>query len=137
MDILLSIKPIYVKEIMNGNKRYEFRKTIFKKHRDIAKVFIYSASPQKKVVGYFKIGEVVKEAPEVLWKKYKDVSGINEDDFFSYFNGYKEGFAIEIQSLHIFKHFVDPEELKPDFVPPQSFRYVDDSMIMKGGVQFD
>jgi predicted transcriptional regulator len=133
--LILSIKPTYVKEIINGNKRYEFRKTLFNNHRDVAKVFIYSTSPQKKIVGYFKIGKIVKDVPEVLWKKYKDVSGINEDDFFGYFNGYKEGFAIKIDSLRIFEEFVDPEELIPNFVPPQSFRYIDD--FMKGGVQFD
>lgn len=83
MNVLLSIKPNYVKEIINGNKRYEFRKTIFNNHRNVAKVFIYSTSPQKKIVGYFKIGKIVKDAPEVLWKKYKDMSGMDEDDFVS------------------------------------------------------
>jgi predicted transcriptional regulator len=135
MNVLLSIKPIYVKEIINGNKRYEFRKSLFNNHRDIAKVFIYSTSPQKKVVGYFKIGKIVKDAPEELWKKYKDMSGMDEDDFFGYFNGYNEGFAIKIKSLHIFDEFFDPEKLIPNFVPPQSFRYIDD--LMNGGVQFD
>ena len=137
MNVLLSIKPNYVKEIINGNKRYEFRKTIFNNHRNVAKVFIYSTSPQKKIVGYFKIGKIVKDAPEELWKKYNNRSGMDEDDFFRYFNGYNEGFAIKIKSLLIFEVFIDPEELIPNFVPPQSFRYIDDFMIMKGGVQFD
>ena len=34
MDVLLSIKPKYVKSIIEGEKRYEFRKAIFK-NRDI------------------------------------------------------------------------------------------------------
>ncbi len=135
MNVLLSIKPNYVKEIITGNKRYEFRKTIFNNHRNVAKVFIYSTSPQKKIVGYFKIGEIVKDAPEELWKKYNNWSGMDEDEFFRYFKGYNEGFAIKIKSLHIFEEFVNPEELIPNFVPPQSFCYVDD--FMKGGVQFD
>lgn len=135
MNVLLSIKPKYVKEIINGNKRYEFRKTLFKNHRDIAKVFIYSTSPEKKVVGYFKIEEIIKDTPEELWNNYKDQSGIDEDDFFRYFKGYNKGFAIKIDPLHIFDEFIDPEEFIPNFVPPQSFRYID--VFMKGGVQFD
>ena len=135
MNVLLSIKPNYVKEIINGNKKYEFRKTIFNNHRDVAKVFIYSTSPQKKIVGYFKIGGIIKGAPEELWDNYKDQSGIGEEDFFRYFNGYNEGFAIKIGPLRIFEEFVDPEELIPNFVPPQSFRYIAD--FMKGGAEFD
>ncbi len=124
MDVLLSIKPNYVKEIINGNKKYEFRKTIFNKHKEVIKIFIYSTSPQKKIVGHFKIGEIVKDAPEELWKKYKDISGIEREDFFSYFNGYIEGFAIRIDSLHIFDEFIEPEDFMENFVPPQSFRYL-------------
>ena len=35
MSVLLSIKPKYVKEIENGSKMYEFRKSIFKKEINI------------------------------------------------------------------------------------------------------
>ena len=44
MDVLLSIKPRYVKSILEGGKRYEFRKTIFK-NRKIDRICIYSSSP--------------------------------------------------------------------------------------------
>jgi hypothetical protein len=53
--VLLSIKPKYVKSIIEGDKRYEFRKTIFK-NREINRIYIYSSSPVKKIVGTFEIG---------------------------------------------------------------------------------
>lgn len=31
MEVLLSIIPRFVEEIINGNKKYEFRKKVFKK----------------------------------------------------------------------------------------------------------
>ena len=47
--ILLSINPIHVENIMNGTKRYEFRKKACKRHVD--KILIYSTNPIMRVVG--------------------------------------------------------------------------------------
>jgi len=52
MNVLLSIKPKYANQILNGNKRYEFRKSVFN-HRDLEMVYIYSSSPIKRIVGAF------------------------------------------------------------------------------------
>ena len=41
MNVLLSIKPKYANQILNGNKRYEFRKSVFK-NRNLDVVYIYS-----------------------------------------------------------------------------------------------
>ena len=53
MNVLLSIRPKYVEEIIKGNKRYEFRKSIFKKN--VEEVWIYATSPTKKIVGTFSV----------------------------------------------------------------------------------
>ena len=50
MNVLLSVKPKYANEIISGRKKYEFRKLIFKRE-NIEKVYIYSSSPVKKVIG--------------------------------------------------------------------------------------
>ena len=47
--ILLSINPNHVENILNGTKRYEFRKKVCKRHVD--KILIYSTTPIMKVVG--------------------------------------------------------------------------------------
>ncbi len=43
MNVLLSIKPKYVEKIKNGNKKFEFRKSLFieKNQTKIEKIFIY------------------------------------------------------------------------------------------------
>ncbi len=46
MDVLLSVKPKYANEIIAGRKKYEVRKSIFKRE-NIEKMYIYSSSPVK------------------------------------------------------------------------------------------
>ncbi|MDD4484964.1 MAG: ASCH domain-containing protein [Methanoregula sp.] len=124
MDVLLSIKPRYVKSIIDGEKRYEFRKSVFK-HPDISRVYIYASSPVKKIVGSFEVGKILEDRPVDLWENVKEHAGIDDRDFFSYFAGKSWAFAIEIRDLREFSEPIDPRETRPGFVPPQSYCYVD------------
>jgi len=54
MNVLLSVKPKYTEKILEGEKKYEFRRAIFKK-QNIEKVYIYSSSPVSKIVAAFDI----------------------------------------------------------------------------------
>ena len=124
MFALLSIKPKYVEAIMRGDKKYEFRKSIFK-HRNVAKVYIYSTAPVQKVVGTFRIGRIIEDHPERLWNQLCGFSGLDDKEFFNYFKDSERGFAIEIESLEKFKEPIDPWKSAPRFVPPQSFCYIE------------
>lgn len=123
MNVLLSIKPKYANTILNGEKKYEFRKVIFKK-KNVERVYIYSSSPVKKIVGSFIVGEIIEDHPERIWKKCQNKSGIAKEDFFSYFNGSEKGYAIKIVNLEPMKEPIDPRKIFQDFVPPQSFCYL-------------
>jgi predicted transcriptional regulator len=124
MNVILSIRPRYVKLMMEGTKKYEFRKVIFK-NKNINNIYVYSTSPVKKIVGSFKIGEIVEDRPERLWDNLEDLSGLSAREFFTYFNGVKRGFAIRIECFEVFDDPLDPNDLMPGFVPPQSFCYLD------------
>ena len=124
MDVLLSIKPNYVKSILEGEKRYEFRKAIFK-NRDINRIFIYSSAPVKRIVALFEISRILEDHPAVLWDQVRDHAGINEKEFFSFFAGRERGYAIRIGKLREFDTPIDPLEEISGFVPPQSYCYVD------------
>ena len=128
MNVLLSIKPKYVDQIAKGSKKYEFRKSLFKR-KDINAVYIYSTSPIKKIVGKFTLGEVIRDKPENLWRKFKRSSGISREEFFIYFYAKKEGFAIELESVEFFKTALDPEASIWNFSPPQSFCYFNDDLV--------
>lgn len=129
MNVLLSIKPVFIERIESGEKKYEFRKIIFIK--DVNEVWIYGTSPEKKIVGKFKIGGIIREKPEILWKELNGDSGINKEDFFRYFSGTKKGFAIKIEKAEFFDTPINPYEVMPNFKPPQSFAYIQDNFLLK------
>lgn len=122
--VLLSIKPKYVRAILAGAKLYEFRKKIFK-NKSVKTAFVYSSSPEKKIVARFRMGKIVEGTPDYLWEEFRDVSGLSELEFFGYFSGKENGFAIRIDDLEEFAEPVDPYSMFERFVPPQSFYYVE------------
>jgi type I restriction enzyme S subunit len=118
---------------MNGEKKYELRKRIFRCNVD--KVYIYSTAPIKKVVASFVIGDIIEDHPRSLWEQCGEFSGLTDVEFFRYYKGSKIGFAIRIEELEKFAEPFDPREVIPNFIPPQSFCYVnksDDSLIHRG-----
>lgn len=128
MNLLISIKPEFVKKILAYEKLYEFRKSIFKE--DIDKIFIYSTYPVKKIVGYFEVGEIICESPHELWNSFSEVSGISKKDFFKYYANSNEGYAIKIDNLHIFEEYIDMNQYD-DFRAPQSFCYVENNKCLR------
>ena len=128
INVLLSIKPKYVEQILNGNKKYEFRRTVFKKKKGV-KAFIYCTSPVKKIVAYFTVNRIFEDTPENLWNNFHKNSGVKFENFFKYFNNKEKGFAIKIENLKKFEKPIDPKELDPSFRPPQSFYYLKTSLI--------
>ncbi len=128
MDVLLSIKPKYAEAILKGEKKYEFRKIIFK-NKKIRYIYIYSTSPIKKIVGVFTMKNIICDHPENLWLKFKDLSGINYKDFLNYFDRKEIGFAIEIDTIKQFDMPIDPRELMPGFTPPLSFCYLTNNIV--------
>lgn len=121
MDALISIKPKYVKEIINQTKFFEYRKKAFLKN--INRVYIYSSSPQKEIIGFFPYQGFLEGTPAFVWNQTKDFSGITETEFFKYFIGKEKAFAIIISELYIFDKPINPW-INSNFIPPQSYRYI-------------
>lgn len=122
MKVLLSIKPEFADKIFSGTKKYEFRRSIFKK-KEVKTVVVYASSPVQKIIGEFEIETIIKEEINRLWNLTKDFSGISEDYFFEYFSNKDNGFAIKIKRTKKYKR---PLSIKEDFnaTPPQSFMYL-------------
>lgn len=123
-SVILSVKPIYAQAIMAGTKKVEFRKKIFKKPVD--KVFVYSSSPEKMIIGYFTIKDVVEASPEELWEKYSKVGGIEKKDFFDYYSNSETGFSIIIKDYKRFEEPQDPADFFEKFCAPQSYIYLEE-----------
>lgn len=121
--ILLSIKPEFVEKIFSGEKKYEYRKILFKNSK-VNKVVIYASSPIKKVVGEFEIGKILHGTKHELWESTREKSGISKEFFDEYFSDKDHAYAIEIKDLI---QYSNPKSLQDDLNishPPQSFIYM-------------
>ena len=121
MKIILSIKPEFANKIFAGDKRFEFRRSIFK-NKNVSKVIVYASSPISRVVGEFEIGKILYKDLGELWNETQKYSGITEEYFYEYFIGKQNGFALEIKKVKRYKINLC---IKESFgkVPPQSFAY--------------
>lgn len=119
--ILISIKPEYVNNIINGTKKFEYR-TIAAKE-DISSLVIYCTYPKKKVVAEASIMEVLKLSPLEMWNQTKDYSGISEEKFFLYFKNRKYAYAYKLGEIKIYDEPLKLIDLGISY-PPQSFIYL-------------
>jgi len=122
MKIILSIKPRYCEEIFAGEKRFEYRRKIFK--RPVESVLVYATSPICKIVGEFQIDRVLEDSPESLWSQTSEFGGISKDSYCQYFEGANVAYALAIASYTRYCQPLDPKSLDCNFVAPQSYRYL-------------
>jgi DNA modification methylase len=127
LNVVLPVKPKYVEKIIKGGKKYELRKTLFKATSE-DKIYIYAMSPIKKIVGYFRIGNIIKGNPEELWQSINTLSGLEHDEFINYFKNNETGYAIEINNLVTFDNPIVPQNIIDNFSPPRSFIYTNVDM---------
>ncbi|GAV23290.1 ASCH domain-containing protein [Carboxydothermus pertinax] len=121
--ILLSINPKHVEKIFSGIKKYEYRKTIFKR-KNIEKILIYSTHPIKMIVGEANIEEIIIDEPHIVWEITKDFAGINREFFEDYFKGRKKAIAYKLRDIRKYNTPIELKTLGIDFAP-QSFIYID------------
>lgn len=122
MKVLLSIKREFADKIFDGSKKYEFRRTIFKKP-DVDTIIVYASGADGAIIGEFKIEEILHDNLETLWSKTGNQSGISESVFKKYFAEKKDGYAIRIKNTSIYDSPLSLEALNLRF-PPQSFAYI-------------
>lgn len=122
MKVLLSIKPEFAFKIFEGEKKFEFRKVIFKKP-NIRTVVVYASSPVQRVIGEFEIDDILTSDPNEIWEMTKNFSGISEDFFYEYFADREIAHAIKIKKTKKYRKSLC---LREDFnvLPPQSYLYL-------------
>ena len=112
--ILLSINPEYADKIINGEKRFEYRKFVPK--NDISSIIIYETKPVRKIIAEAEVIGIIMLTPENLWLETKRFSGITKEQR-------HVAYAYKLGRITVYKK---PMELK-DFglkSPPQSFVYI-------------
>ncbi|MVX35479.1 ASCH domain-containing protein [Myroides sp. LoEW2-1] len=131
MKILLSIKPEFVEQIFKGKKKFEYRKSIFAKS-DVNSVVIYATMPVGRIVGEFSISNVLMDTPEKIWLDTRNSSGISKSFFDSYFENRDKAYALEIGDFTQYEIPINPYKIIEGFVPPQSFRYLEEDAFSIG-----
>lgn len=121
-QMLLSINPEHVANILNGTKRYEFRKVRCK--ADVDKIIIYSTAPQKMVVAEAKVEDIIEDEINSVWAQTKTLSGISYRFFRAYYKGKKKAIAYKLGNIDIY----DTPRSLSDYgltCAPQSFVYLE------------
>lgn len=120
-QMLLSINPEYVERILNGTKRYEYRK--FKCRESVDKIIIYATTPWKQVVGEAEIEYIIEDDILSVWRQTKEYSGISYKFFRKYYKGKKKAIAYRLKNVVTYE---EPLTLQDFGVlsAPQSFQYL-------------
>ena len=118
--IVISINPEFVRKIISGEKKYEYRTKVTK--RSIGKIIIYETTPVKKIVGEAEILNVLEMPPKELWNETKKESGVTKEFFNKYFKNRKIAYAYRLGRIKIYKTPVELSDLGIKSAP-QSFIY--------------
>jgi predicted transcriptional regulator/DNA-binding XRE family transcriptional regulator len=124
-DLIISIHPHYSEKILAGKKTVELRRRFPISTAKGTKIYIYSTSPVRAIVGCAEISDIIKLPIQNMWKKYSKSAFIKKQDFETYFEGLNEGFALELTNAQTFENPINLKELRErfNFTPPQSFIY--------------
>lgn len=123
MRVLLSIKPEFAEKIFDGEKLYEFRRSIFKSP-NVEKIVIYASSPVKKIIGEFYVEDILSLDIDDLWDKTQHCSGIEKEFYYNYFEGKEIGHAIKVKQAVRYPEYQELSDYNIKY-PPQSFMYLD------------
>lgn len=116
--ILLSIHPQYMDAILQGHKRFEYRKTM---PLDVKFIVFYVTSPVSRVVAVANVENIICERPQILWRKTRNASGISFSSFKKYFERTSRAIAAHLGTVRELKN---PMRLGSKFLPkfpPQSY----------------
>jgi predicted transcriptional regulator len=123
MDLLLSIRPVIARRIItSGKKKYEYRRTIFK--REVRHIYLYSSLPVGKIECRFSCGDCLSGTVDEIREKTGKYSAATEAEYRDYFRNTGIVYAIGIENLMVFEPPLDPYRIIPGFRPPQSFMYI-------------
>ncbi len=136
--LLLSIKPRFAEAILNGSKTVELRRVQPSVHAGTI-VLMYASSPQRELVGTFRIAGLEVDSSSAIWDRHGSECGVSEAEFIDYFAGANQAVAILVDSPVRLSPPQSLERLRDRMVgfhPPQSFRYFNRPAVEKLGLSY-
>lgn len=126
--IILSLKPCYANLVFMKRKKAELRRRITLNIQN-REVFVYVSSPTMALRGGFRVGEFWTGPPDEVWETVEDLAQVNKQEYDTYFEGRNVANAFEILDIWETQNLTPLSELRiqiPNFVVPQSWRYIRD-----------
>lgn len=120
---LISVHPKYVRQILDGSKRVEFRRVWAA--RPVTHLVLYSTAPDMRVVAVLEIKEVVQESIAGLWNLAKQYGGgLSRTTLREYFTNKSRGYGLIIGAVWPMDTPVELPMAIPGMRPPQSYVYL-------------
>jgi predicted transcriptional regulator len=125
--VLLPIQPRYAQLIIDGSKKVEFRKTVFRS--EPVYVVIYASSPVQRVLGYFEVSDVEVDSIDSLFQKYSHIGCIGRYDYDDYYGDRDKGLVLRVGEVVALPEPLSLSDLGLSPRPPQSYAYVDANVV--------
>jgi predicted transcriptional regulator len=114
---VFSIRPQYVERILDGHKRWEYRRRRPRvEHGDL--ILIYETAPMSKIVASARVGAVRCGHMLEIWAETDRDGCVSPEEYAAYFDGVSQAVAIELTHVQV---FADPLPLPGGMVAPQSW----------------
>ncbi len=122
-DALISIKPVHVKNILNGCKSVELRTRRISVAAG-SRLWIYSTLPKGEVEAVAEVRFVETNSPSTIWRKYSKDIYLSKAEFDEYTTGKSEATVIGLGSVEKIEKELTLKRLRffdKKFTPPQFF----------------
>ena len=91
---------------------------------------MYETAPNKKIVGFFDVQEIVHNSPDNIWYRFSECAGVTREEYQKYYDSSNQGYAIVFSDFKELLTPVDPGTVAQNFRPPQSFCYLDNVQLL-------
>lgn len=133
-NILLSIDPEWAEAILEGEKKWEYRRTAPARTPPY-RLVLYATFPEKEAIGEAYVGQVLNMGIPELVNATVDETPHERADIFEYFDGLDTGYAIRIDSAGPLDATHTLDDLRSmGLEPSQNFRYINTCDIPEGAV---
>lgn len=136
--ILMSIMSYYARQIFDGTKKFEFRKSPLRISDLNKQIYVYSAKQDKAIIGSFKVKKIhhgnVYEIMKITgYDKHKDGHEILE-----YYRNTQNCYALELYDVQEFPQPLTLKQLRrldPNIQLPQYFTYIKPGSLIFGAIK--
>ncbi len=123
-NIVISVKPKYVAQILSGRKTVELRRRTVHVEPG-SRVWIYTKAPAARIAAVATVMRVITGSPTDIWRRHRNNVGVSIEEFDQYFAGCRSACAILLCNVEAVAPAVQLADLKRQltrFHPPQFFK---------------